>query len=756
MSSAAPDCGESRQTCFYTIVYIRQHLRHEDDNGTVNGEQRIQIIVMGIQRLPRAVSTTIVSTSSVQSQVSVLKELIENAIDAIGDLSQGQIYIEVDKDSAGLDFLSVKDNGAGVEKTDRKVMCLNCTTSKLSSLDQLSCGVSTCGFRGEALNFIAHLAKTVQISTKTKSDVTMETWSVNNLGVPNSDSKVSPGSVGTTVKVFGLFEETPVRYKFLKEKRTKFLRNMEHLITEYVLIYRNIRFQLRYVKLLPNGRTVNGDCKSYPHKISPAQLLCDLLDIRKKNWLFEKKFEFEVPSGLNGSFTVEVTVLLPKMRAQDIPASKHNFKLLSVNKRPLDLSLRLGKLISAKVNESYSENMLLVPPVWFLNMSIPLDKVDVNIEPGKCDIIVCNENGFIEAFKEKLVQTIAMEHQIDRVSNVVSNSDKVQMFQVPPLIAERGRDDHIESIQTSKEFIANNAPDAQFSEKAENILESNDDSFVHELNSTVNDMKNRYENNLTITYSGADHAGPNSNFNSNIDDTNSKEVTLFVPDSDETVDRDNDWSSTVYDTTRFSSEIDIGDEIVTLSGNCGKTVDPSCLSKESYVEASELPGKSEHSRIEKTVDDTTSITPADTNLLTGQISDNLSKKRTVDNIKNHAPESKQKKMNSLKQMSVSSYLTYHLSPPKKRVAAITKQEQVPRIGALSQETFLEKLDVAFELSLDIDKRHHLLAQDETWVNRCGIPSTNLVQGAVNLYERLSHEIVEKTPQLDESGIYQLK
>lgn len=703
-------------------------------------------VIMGIQRLPRAVSATIVSTSSVQSQVSVLKELIENAIDAVGRQNQGQIYVEIDKDSAGLDFLSVKDNGSGIEKADRNVMCMNCTTSKMTTVDQLSAGVSTCGFRGEALNFIAHLASTMQISTKTKSDIAMEVWSVNSSGLPKSDSKMSPGPVGTTVKVTGLFKETPVRYKFLKEKKAKLLKNMEHLIIEYALIHRNIRFQMRYVKLLPNGRLVNGDCKSYPHKIPPIQALHDILEIRKKNWLFEKSFDFNVKDGLSDSFTVSVTALLPKMRAQDIPSTKQSFKLLSVNNRPLNLSLKLGKLVSAKINECYSENMLLAPSVWFVSMSIPLDKVDVNIEPSKCDMIVCNEEPFIKEFKEHVSQVIANEHVMDSETlNKANTFEKVVNFQVPPLLTKEGADNVTcgvcpVNLQLKENTAADKIINVQLSNEIESILESNDDSFVQELDSSMKHIKNRYysENN-------SDKAVIDS---INIEPSNE---TLFVPEVDETVDHGNDFSSTVYDNTRFSSEMDIADDIVTIPAKCTETINPSILSFSEPVHA-EILDEDVPSNSETAANDGVPDTLTEINFSTDEapLTTFSTKKRKNDSIdKNNAT-----KQNTLKQMAVSSYLTYHLSSSKKR-ALVVPEPKALRIGELSQDTFREKVDVTFQLTLEIKKRHRRLVDDEKWVKRSGVPSTNLILGAVQLYEKISHKSIDNLPKFDESGIYQM-
>lgn len=726
----------------YHVVLLSQYSVHGPGALTENKQSRHR--QMSIQRLPRAVSATIVSTSSVQSQVSVLKELIENAIDAIGSKNQGQIYVEIDKESAGLDFLSVKDNGSGIEKADRNVMCMNCTTSKMTSMDQLSAGVFTCGFRGEALNFIAHLASTMQISTKTNSDVTMETWSVKNSGLPKAGSKMSPGSVGTTVKVIGLFKETPVRYKYLKEKKAKLLKNMEHLITEFALIYRDIRFQLRYVKLLPNGRLANGDCKSYPHKIPPIQALQDMLEIRKRGWLFEKKFDFNVKDGLSNSFAVNVTVVLPKMRAQDIPSTKNSFKLLSVNYRPLDLSLKLGKLVSVKINESYSENMLLAPTVWFVSISIPLDKVDVNIEPEKCDMIVCNEEHFIEEFKQHLSQVIADEHATKVETVINSNADeRLVNFQIPPLLTKR-KANHLfsETCSINSQLKENTATDnntsVQSPNEIENLLGPNDESFVQELDSTSRQVKNPYcdgNNNVPI-------------HSINVDPTNE---ALFVPQADETVDLDNEWSSTICDTTRFSSEMDIADDIVTVHEKCADTINPYILLVSEPVNPET---ESDHVsyKFDTAAEGSVSNTSTDASLSANKkpiatISDGKIKNVTVD-------QSNATKQKFLKQMPVSSYLTYHLSPSKKRVL-VDPRQKVFRIGDLSQDTFGEKMDVAFQLTLDMKRRHRFLVNDERWVKRSGIPSTDLALGAVELYERISHRPTDKLPKLDESGIYQM-
>lgn len=190
---------------------------------------------MSIQRLPKQVSSSILSNSSIYSQVSAIKELIENSIDAlrskIKDPSfQAQISIEIDESSAGLERILVKDNGMGIPKNDWPLMCLNCTTSKLTTLQDLEEGIETCGFRGEALHFICRSANKVEITTKCEKDALCETWEVNSSGLPQGNAKKSSGQCGTTIIVMGLFKNTPVRKKFLKKERKKNIAAMNEMI----------------------------------------------------------------------------------------------------------------------------------------------------------------------------------------------------------------------------------------------------------------------------------------------------------------------------------------------------------------------------------------------------------------------------------------------------------------------------------------------------------------------------------------------
>lgn len=712
---------------------------------------------MGIQRLPKVVSANIVSTSSVQSQISVIKELIENAIDAINgynncdeDSGNGQIYIEVDKESAGLDYISVKDNGLGIDKIDRNIMCLNCTTSKLASIDDLSKGVNTCGFRGEALNFIARLSGNMQISTKTKNDMMLETWSVSKSGLPNQDTKCSPGLVGTTVKVTGLFCETPVRQNFLKQRKTKMLKELEDLIITYSLIHRNIRFQLRYVKALKSGKVINGENKIFANKISREQLFYDIMDIHKKNWLYESSFNFAIQDSSHNKTSISVFLLLPKMRAQDIPIYKHSIKILTVNNRPLDLSLKFGKAILNKVNESYAENLLIIPPVWYIALSIPPDKIDVNIEPEKSDVIMGNEENLFKMFQLELSKIIKLQHN--------SNSEYSKNTICETSLEENSSNNQVkEDSVTDPPIILQNVND--------NLFVSDDDEFIQELDSTIQNIKDRYNkeckvmsiNNFRKKEDGlpADDDLNNDDITKN-DDMESVENDCKLSQN-HVVNNEDDWSHTVYDNTTISSEFDsLEQDLTTIDEVKSDKLAHSHISISNPWTITKLANEIKECAEEREEPRPVS-TETETNLNGEKNLDSI--KMTPTSQKSVSNENYKKKINSVKQMAFPSYVTYHIDDPKKK--RISNDQELakiktPKIADCVQDIFDEKIAVAFEFTFDKDKRHDHLIRDELWVNRTGIPSSHITEGALNLYDRLSHVFADSTPILNDCGIYEIK
>ena len=185
---------------------------------------------------PEAVSK-IAAGEVIERPASVVKELLENSIDA------GATKILVEVVDGGKALIKVTDDGSGMDREDASIAFEKHATSKISDASDLD-RISTLGFRGEALSSIASVAESVDLVTKAKSS---------GVGVPGTRVRVEGGRVaevgdagvpaGTTVEVRGLFENLPARRKYLKSGRAELARIAE-VVTSYAVICHRISFEL--------------------------------------------------------------------------------------------------------------------------------------------------------------------------------------------------------------------------------------------------------------------------------------------------------------------------------------------------------------------------------------------------------------------------------------------------------------------------------------------------------------------------------
>ncbi|KAK9466990.1 histidine kinase-like ATPase [Lipomyces arxii] len=329
---------------------------------------------MSIALLPDKTIRTLTSSQALLSPVSIVKELIDNAIDG------GATQINVEIDNTTCERIQVKDNGSGVrDGTDREMMCMPHTTSKITRLEDLD-SVVTLGFRGEALSSLVQVAGTVEITTRCTTDSVGQTWTVSRAGV-RLDWKNVAASVGTTVTATKLYSDLPVRQLIYVKAAKKTTAQIRQLLTAYALSRRHLRVTFKIPKSVAPVTFYDGGSSLKEAVIANigrtiatnSQFITKSVD----GWTF--------------------TAVLPSSSGSDSGNSELKQAVYVIDNRVLANLLgtakKLAKITSKNVR---SEHKGLV----YLNISTPDEpSYDVNIEPGKDDVLLYREDWVLQQWE---------------------------------------------------------------------------------------------------------------------------------------------------------------------------------------------------------------------------------------------------------------------------------------------------------------------------------------------------------------------
>ncbi|MGN1039171.1 MAG: DNA mismatch repair endonuclease MutL [Oscillospiraceae bacterium] len=303
-----------------------------------------------IQVLDRSVARLIAAGEVVERPASVVKELVENSIDA------GSRVITIDIENGGISKIRVTDDGIGIEKESVKTAFLPHATSKLHSPQDLE-NIATLGFRGEALASIAAVSK-ISIITRTKDELIGTRYELDALDETYFDDEGC--SVGTTIIVKDLFFNVPARMKFLKKDATE-AAIIGSLVDKLALSHPEISF--KFIK--------DGSVKL--HTPGNGKLILAIFEVFGKD-----AAKSMLPLCYqDGNFKIEGYIIHPGMAK-----STRNFEYFFINNRYVKHSTLISALESGYKNKLVQGRY----PVCVLNITVPYNFVDVNVHPAKTDV----------------------------------------------------------------------------------------------------------------------------------------------------------------------------------------------------------------------------------------------------------------------------------------------------------------------------------------------------------------------------------
>ncbi len=302
-----------------------------------------------IRVLPELLISQIAAGEVVERPASVLKELLENALDA------GATEIQVSLDQGGAKRVQVDDDGGGLAKEDLPLALARHATSKISTLDDLQ-GVATMGFRGEALASIASVAR-LEIASRAKN--ANHAWSIRAEGGSGDTPKPAARAAGTTVLVEDLYFNTPARKKFLRTEQTEF-GHCEETFRRIALARPEVAFTLKH-----NGR-VSAHVRAQPIGERAAALL--------GREFLEASFPVEAQAGSLRLYGLAGTPQAARPRA--------DAQYLFVNGRYVR-----DRMLSHALREAYRDQLHGErQPAYLLFLEIDPRTVDVNVHPAKIEV----------------------------------------------------------------------------------------------------------------------------------------------------------------------------------------------------------------------------------------------------------------------------------------------------------------------------------------------------------------------------------
>ncbi len=332
---------------------------------------------MQIKVLSPDVASKIAAGEVVERPASVVKELLENSLDA------GATQIAIEVQGGGVRLIRVVDNGAGIPPEEVDLAFERFATSKVATTDDLE-GISSLGFRGEALPSIAAVSEVTMV-TRSRDELSGIFVNIKDGAILEKAKRGCP--IGTTVTVRNLFRNVPARLKFLKSTATE-NGHISNLVAQYSLAFPEVRFTL-----LIDGRTAfrstgSGNLREvlgavYGLEVARAMLLIET-----------KEGADPLLPGVTG-FVSPIT----------LTRASRSYLSFFVNRRWVQ-----SRMATYALEEAY-QGLLMVGrhPIAVINISLPPQELDVNVHPTKNEVRFRNERDIFSAVQRAVRATLTAQ-----------------------------------------------------------------------------------------------------------------------------------------------------------------------------------------------------------------------------------------------------------------------------------------------------------------------------------------------------------
>lgn len=307
-----------------------------------------------IQLLSPRLANQIAAGEVVERPANIVKELVENALDA------GSTRIDVEAEQGGIKLLKIRDNGVGIEKDDLPLALSRHATSKIHTLDDLE-AVMTMGFRGEALASISSVSR---LTLTSHHQDAADAWQVEAEG-RDMQTHLSPAAhpVGTSVEVRDLFFNTPARRKFLRTEKTEFSHLEEHL-KKLALSRYDVAFSLRH-----NGRTIH-QLRAADRTVERERRVAALLNPA----FIDNSIHLDTEAA---GLSLQGWIALPTFNR-----SQADMQYFFVNGRAVR-----DKLVVHAIKQAYRDVLYHGRhPAFVLYLTLAPELVDVNVHPTKHEV----------------------------------------------------------------------------------------------------------------------------------------------------------------------------------------------------------------------------------------------------------------------------------------------------------------------------------------------------------------------------------